>query len=90
MVKRLSGANSVVGEQKSNITVFFAEGEHGDSLLFDGVDGELAHSSSLNDDQSPFRGHIHLDDAEQWDGKKTAVLGYLTAMFFRIYNKSAV
>lgn len=44
----------------SNITLYFAEGNHGDSMLFDGIDGELAHSCSLSNTQSPFRGHIHL------------------------------
>ena len=51
----------------SNITVYFAEGNHGDSMLFDGIDGELAHSCSLSNTKSPFRGHIHLDDAENWN-----------------------
>ena len=50
----------------SNITIYFAEGNHGDSMLFDGIDGELAHSCSLSNTQSPFRGHIHLDDSENW------------------------
>jgi hypothetical protein len=51
----------------SNITIYFAEGNHGDSLLFDGIDGELAHSYSLSNTKSPFRGHVHLDDAENWN-----------------------
>lgn len=52
---------------KSNITIYFAEGYHGDSMLFDGIDGELAHSCPLSNTKSPFKGHIHLDDAENWD-----------------------
>jgi hypothetical protein len=44
----------------SNMTLYFAEGNHGDSLLFDGIDGELAHSCSLSNTNSPYRGHIHL------------------------------
>ena len=52
---------------KSNITIYFAEGNHGDSMLFDGIDGELAHSYSLSNFKTPFRGHIHLDDAENWN-----------------------
>ena len=50
----------------NNITIYFTEGNHGDSLLFDGIDGELAHSWPLKDNDSPFRGQIHLDDAENW------------------------
>ena len=30
---------------KSNITIYFAEGNHGDSMLFDGIDEELVHSN---------------------------------------------
>lgn len=51
---------------RSNITIYFAEGNHGDSMLFDGIDGELAHSCSLSNTKSPFRGHIHFDDSENW------------------------
>ena len=51
----------------SNMTIYFAEGNHGDSMLFDGIDGELAHSCSLSNTQSPFRGHVHLDDSENWN-----------------------
>jgi hypothetical protein len=36
-------------------------------MLFDGIDGELAHTCSLSNTQTPFRGHLHLDDAESWD-----------------------
>ncbi len=57
---------------RSNITIYFAEGNHGDSMLFDGIDGELAHSCSLSNTKSPFRGHIHFDDSENWHmGKRT-------------------
>ena len=52
---------------QSNITIYFAEGNHGDSMLFDGIDGELAHSCSLSNTLSPFRGHVHLDDSENWN-----------------------
>jgi hypothetical protein len=68
----------------SNITIYFAEGNHGDSMLFDGIDGELAHSCSLSNTQSPFRGHIHLDDSENWN-KGAFSLTKNKIKFFRFY-----
>jgi len=64
LVKRLDEREEQF--DSSNITIYFAEGNHGDSMLFDGIDGELAHSCSLSNTQSPFRGHVHLDDSENW------------------------
>jgi hypothetical protein len=65
---------------KSNITIYFAEGNHGDTMLFDGLDGELAHSYSLSNLKTPFRGHIHLDDAENWN--KGWVFEVFCSVFF--------
>ena len=51
---------------KGNVTFLFAERRHGDSLNFDGPHGEIAHASSLYSKSSIFRGHVHLDDEEDW------------------------
>jgi hypothetical protein len=58
--------------QSSNVTVSFADGNHGDDMFFDGVDGDVAHAYSLANRKSPLRGHIHLDNTENWGNLESA------------------
>ena len=49
----------------------FTDSNHDDSMIFDGLDGEQAHSFPLADnEESQFKGHVHLDDEEDWSGDK--------------------
>ena len=56
----------------SDITIVFTKGNHDDLMIFDGLDGEIAHSFPLNDYETLFRGHIHLDDEEDWSESDNA------------------
>ncbi len=54
-------------DYNTTITISFADGNHGDDMFFDGVDGDLAHAYSLASKKTtPFSGHIHLDNTESW------------------------
>jgi hypothetical protein len=59
----------------SNITIQFADGNHNDDMFFDGVDGDLAHAYSLANRKTPFSGHIHLDNTDNWGKQNDIYLG---------------
>uniref|UniRef100_A0A0N5B0U2 ZnMc domain-containing protein n=1 Tax=Syphacia muris TaxID=451379 RepID=A0A0N5B0U2_9BILA len=61
-------------EQDADITILWAEGDHGDEYKFDDAGDEiniLAHTFYPNYHRGTLNGDIHLDDAETWtsDGR---------------------
>lgn len=55
-----------VGTEPVDIEIFFATGEHGDGVPFDGAWNVLAHAFYPSSNAGSYAGDVHFDNAERW------------------------
>ncbi len=65
-IKKLKLTGNYKKIKMPDVIFSFSTGKHGDTFLFDGLNGELAHYTSYIPFKSSLLKEIHLDDDEDW------------------------